>query len=248
MNQKSIGSVLIFVGSTLCFFLPFVTVSCGGIKAVTLTGQQLATGTTLTQPQMFGPPQTQKLNGDPFAALAWAGALAGVALSLVGRKMAAATAITGGAGALSLLILKVRLDDQLQKQGGGMVTASYETGFVLAFLLLVAGVAWNAYSFVQSRRSQKVGVPAGNGGAGHGEMLFGSPPQPRETPGVSGDPVRSGMQVPTMASTAQNGNRFCAQCGQQLKLAAKFCEACGSPASTSSTSANSRIPVQGGTA
>ncbi len=96
-NRKMIASLLIFACSALCFFLPFVTVSCGGVKAFTLTGQQLATGTTLTQPQPFGPPQTQKLNGDPFAALAWAGALAGVALSLVGRKMAAATAITGGA-------------------------------------------------------------------------------------------------------------------------------------------------------
>ena len=52
-TRKSIASVLLFVGSTLCFFLPFVTVSCGGVKAFTLTGEQLATGTTLTQPGAF---------------------------------------------------------------------------------------------------------------------------------------------------------------------------------------------------
>jgi len=35
--------VLLFAGSRLCFFLPFATVSWAGIKAFTLTGQQLAT-------------------------------------------------------------------------------------------------------------------------------------------------------------------------------------------------------------
>lgn len=158
-NRRSIASVLLFVGSALCFFLPFVTVSCGSVKAFTLTGQQLATGTTLTQPQPFGPPQTQKIDADPFAAAAALCALTGIALSLIGRNIATATAISGGAGAVSLLIMKSRLDGQLQTQGQGVATAAYETGYTLAVLLLVAGAAWNVYLFLQARRASAP-VPA----------------------------------------------------------------------------------------
>jgi hypothetical protein len=152
-NRMSIASVLIFVGSVLCFFLPFVTVSCGGITAFNLTGRQLATGTTLTQPQPFGPPQTQKVSPDPFAAVAGLCALAGIALSLIGRRLASAAAISGGVGAASLLIMRSRLNDQLQSQSQGLAKATYETGFTLAVLLLIAGAAWNVYLFLQSRRS-----------------------------------------------------------------------------------------------
>lgn len=152
-NQRSIGSVLLFVGSALCFFLPFVTVSCGGVKAFTLTGQQLATGTTLTQPQPFGPPQTQKVDPDPFAAAAALCALTGIVLSLIGRRIASATAISGGVGTVSLLIMRSRLDGQLQTQGEGMAKAAYKTGFTFATLLLVAGAAWNIYLFLTRRTS-----------------------------------------------------------------------------------------------
>lgn len=152
-NRRSMASVLLFVGSALCFFLPFVTVSCGGVKAFTLSGQQLATGTTLTQPQPFGPPQTQKVDADPFAVVAALCALTGIVLSLIGRRIATATAISGGAGGISLLIMRSRLDGQLQTQGQGVVTAAYETGYTLALLLLIAGAAWNVYLFLQTRRT-----------------------------------------------------------------------------------------------
>jgi type II secretory pathway pseudopilin PulG len=152
-NQRSIASVLLFVGSAMCFFLPFVTVSCGGVKAFTLTGQQLATGTTLTQPQPFGPPQTQKDDADPFAAVAALCALTGIVLSLIGRRIAGATAISGAAGVASLFIMRYRLDGQLQTQGQGLATATYKTGFTLAALLLVAGSASNVYLFLQARRT-----------------------------------------------------------------------------------------------
>jgi hypothetical protein len=158
-NQRSIASVLLFVGSALCFFLPFVTVSCGGVKAFTLTGQQLATGTTLTQPQPFGPPQTQKIDADPFAVAAALCTLAGIVLSLIGKRIATATAISGGAGGVSLLIMRSRLDAQLQTQGQGVATATYETGYTLAILLLIAGAAWNVYLFLQARRSNEA-VPS----------------------------------------------------------------------------------------
>lgn len=158
-NRTSIASLLIFLGTTLCFFFPFLTVSCGGVTAFTLTGQQLATGTTLVQPQAFGPPHTQKIDADPFAAIAFFCAILGGAISLVGHRLAGAAALSGGAGALSLVIMRSRLDDQLQTQGQGLAKATYETGFTLAIISLIAGVAWNMYFSLRATTSNEIVEP-----------------------------------------------------------------------------------------
>ena len=201
-SRSSVASVLLFVGSTLCFFLPFVTVSCGGMKAFTLTGQQMATGTTLTQPQPFGPPQAQKIGADPFAAIAWICAIAGIPLSLAGRKLAAGTAVSGTAGAVALLVFHSRLDEQIQKQGEGMATVSSEAGFTLAVLLLIAGTAWNVYLFIQNRRAGTARIPA-----------------------ASASNARVGPESVDAASPPA-----CVHCGKPIPVGMRFCESCGKPA------------------
>ena len=222
-NRKSIASLLVFAGSALCFFLPFVTVSCGGVTAFTLTGQQLATGTTLTQPQPFGPPQTQKVSPDPFAAVAGLCALAGIALSLIGRRLASAAAIGGGVGAVSLLIMRSRLNDQLQSQGQGLAKATYETGFTLAVLLLIAGAAWNLYLFLQSRRSSEANRLApitAHSGDDHPSVQSESPPL---------NPERQ--------------TRICHHCAQPIRATARFCESCGRTAEITEGSPEAQIPL-----
>jgi hypothetical protein len=200
-SKKSVASLFLFVGSTLCFFLPFVTVSCGGIKAFTLTGQQLATGTTLSEPQAFGPPQTQKIDADPFAAIAGLCGIAGIALSLIGRSMAGGAAVSGGLGALSLFILRTKLGDQLQKQSQGMAQVNYESGYTLAVLLLIAGTAWNIYQLMQSKRTASVNASPPNSGSS----------------GAVHVPGESSSQPP------------CVHCGKPISAGTRFCESCGKP-------------------
>lgn len=223
-NRKSIASVLVFAGSALCFFLPFVTVSCGGVTAFTLTGQQLATGTTLTQPQPFGPPQTQKVSPDPFAVAAALCAIAGIALSLIGRRLASAAAISGGVGAASLLIMRSRLNDQLQSQSQGLAKATYETGFTLAVLLLIAGAAWNVYLFLQTKRVGEA-IPLlpvkGQSGNKHSPAQSGSPPLPLE-----------------------RQDRICHHCAEPIRAAARFCESCGRSAEITGDSPEAQIPLK----
>ncbi len=238
-NRKSIASTLIFLGSTMCFFFPFVTVSCGGIKAFTLSGQQLATGTTLTQPQAFGPPQTQKIDGDPFAAVAGLCAVAGIALSLIGRRMASGAAVSGGVGALSLFIMKSRLDEQLQKQGQGLATASYESGFTLAVLLLISGTAWNVYLLLQGKRINAA-VPLNEGasqsGSQHSPVLDGSsPPAPEQQSSLT-TPNGSEGQPRDTGRDGQVDVQCCSHCGQPIRSTARFCEACGKSAELSEVS------------
>ena len=162
-NRKSLASILLFVGSLLCFFLPFVTVSCGGEKIFTLSGQQLATGTQYSEPQVFGPPKTQKIDAHPFASLAALCALAGVVLSLVGTRLAAVTAATGAAGAVSLGVMASRMETEIKGATQGIGQVNVEIGFTLTLLLLIAATAWNIYLFVQGKKAASSANISGQG-------------------------------------------------------------------------------------
>jgi len=151
-NRQSIGSILVLVGSLLCFFFPFISVSCAGQKFFSVTGQQLATGSTLSVPQTWGPPQTQKLDPEPLATAAAISTLVGLVLAFLGRRLAAGTAASAAAGAVCLLALRSHLSDELQKQGQGMLKIDDETGFTLALLLMIIAAGMNAYFFFQGRR------------------------------------------------------------------------------------------------
>lgn len=153
-SRRSIGLALMFAGTFLCFFLPFVTVSCHGMKIYTFTGQQLATGTTMSQPQMFGPPKTQKVEPNAFAAVAFLCSAAGVVLCLVGRKMLRGVAAAASVGSISLLAMKVQLDQQIQKQGMGVAENKYQFGFFMALLLMMASAGWSLYQIARERRSE----------------------------------------------------------------------------------------------
>lgn len=195
MKSKSKVSPVIFIASVLCFLLPFVTVSCGEQKVASFSGVQLATGTTVEQPQMFGPPQKQKVDPDPTAALVALCAILGVALSLAGTRIALAPAISGAVGAVSLFVMKARLEDQVVRQGHGMLQVSYESGFSLALLLFVAGTVWNGYLY-----SQRNKAPAA------------SPPEATESTMQSGSPQPS--VCPQCGQSWVQNAKFCMHCGK----------------------------------
>jgi len=159
MNCKSIASIMLFAGSVLCFFLPFVTVSCAGEKVFTLSGQQMATGASIKEPQSFGQSKSQRVAFDPFVAVAGLCALAGVGLSIAGRRLAAAAAASGAVGTVSLGVMALRIDGQTQKATAGMGHANVEIGFILTLILFIAATAWNIYILTRKGRGEQ---PAGS--------------------------------------------------------------------------------------
>ena len=159
-NRKSTASLLVFLGAVLCFFLPFVTISCGGVEGVKLSGQQLASGTSIKQERAFGPPSMQPIDANPVAALAWLSAITGLCLSFAGRKMCKSASFSGGAGVLFLLILRSSLQARIEERTGGMATVHFNTGYVLALLLLLTGAVWNAYLLFWSRDNKILGPSA----------------------------------------------------------------------------------------
>jgi hypothetical protein len=167
MKVKPYASLLLYVVIVLCFFFPFATVLRGDVKGVTFTGQQLATGTNLTESQMFGPTKTWHLPGDIFAATALIDGLLCVALSAIGRKTGARgsflAALLGISGIGSLLSLKWSLVENIQKQTQGLPHVQYRSGYTTAFLLFLVVAAWNAFQYLQLRN--KTPLTPDSGGA-----------------------------------------------------------------------------------
>jgi len=161
MRPSSKVSPAIFILSILCFFFPFVTISCGGHKIASATGVQLATGTTIEVPQAFGPSREQKVAQEPLAAVAGLCAVIGFGVSFAGGRAAIVPTISGVLGALSLLIMKSRIDGGIVKHGQGVLQANYEIGFFLALLLMIAGAMWNGYLFSQRAKAAATGPPGG---------------------------------------------------------------------------------------
>jgi hypothetical protein len=203
-NRKSNASILLFLGSTLCFFLPFVTVSCGGAKVFTLSGRQLATGTSIEMAQAFGAPHTETIKPNPFAAIAGLCAIVGIVLSLAGTRLATAGAVSGAAGAASLVIMASRMTNEIQKATQGMGSVNEEFGFTVTIVLLIAAAVWNIYLITQRKEIEGPLVPI------------------RENPVRDGQ-VGPGPPVQRPSSAALR----CEKCGELINAGVSFCEECG---------------------
>jgi hypothetical protein len=200
MAHKSKVSPVIFILATVCFLLPFVTVSCNGQKVASLTGVELATGTTVEQPQVFGPAQKKRVGAEPLATLAALCALAGIGLSFLGSRLAIAPAVSGTAGALFLLLLQSKLNSDMSKEVQGAFRLDWEVGFVLVLLFFIAGAAWNFYQFFESRKLAAA-------------------------PAVSSQAMRANATAaPDPGTTASS---FCTGCGKAIAAGARFCGGCG---------------------
>lgn len=149
-------SPAVFGLALICFVLPFVTVSCNGQKVMSLSGIQLMTGTSIEQPGMFGGKgQAKKVDGEPVAIIAFIAGIAGLGLSFMkNRKSSIIPAGLGLIGLIMLLVIKIRLDGQVNIAGGatmGLLSLSYGAGYWLAFILYLLASCLNGYAFWQTK-------------------------------------------------------------------------------------------------
>jgi hypothetical protein len=148
-------SPAIFVLALICFFLPFVTFSCQGQKVMSFSGIQLVMGTTIQQPQMFGPSQSQKVEPQPLAILAFVCGVLGLALGFLrGRARMIGPVAAGGIAAILLLAMKSSIDSDVLSKGGGVIQVNYDIGFYVVVLLLLAAVGFNVFLLMQGRGLQ----------------------------------------------------------------------------------------------
>jgi hypothetical protein len=133
----------------LCFFLPFVAVSCQQQKIATFTGIQMVTGTNVEEPQVIGPSKAGRIGPEPLAVMAFFCGVIGLGLSFLrGRNRGIASATFAAGGAIALLFLKARLDGQILTRSSGFVHPDYEFGFWLALIAYIAAAALNVSVFL----------------------------------------------------------------------------------------------------
>ena len=170
--MKSKVSPILFLVTVLCFLLPFVTVSCNGQKVATLSGTDLAFGSTVQQPQVFGQPVKKRVDAQPIATIAFLIAVAGIAVGVLAARVPLVSAITGALGAVFLFILMGKLSSDIGKNGQDLFQLDYDIGFILALIFFIGASGWNAWLFFASRGAPglahavaaNVGVPTAAAG------------------------------------------------------------------------------------
>jgi hypothetical protein len=119
-------------------------------------GCKLYRNTTIEEPSMFGQKQVREVSGKPLAILAFLSGIAGLGLSfLKSKKIAIGPAVVGIVGLISLLLLKSEMDDDILREGGGMLQIEYTAGFWLTFVLYLSAIGLNAFLFSQSKKEMK---------------------------------------------------------------------------------------------
>lgn len=160
-NQSNKLSLSTYGLILVCFFLPFVTVSCQGHEVVTLSGVQLVTGSTVESPDFFGKGKSERIPAEPVAVFTLLCAIAGLAASsMKGRTGIGAAATTAIVGLILLLLLKARFDSSLLEKGGGMFVLNYRAGFWLMLLLFICAAGINLYALRGGGRRISVNWPA----------------------------------------------------------------------------------------
>ncbi|MBZ8182547.1 hypothetical protein G3T18_21010 [Oscillatoria salina IIICB1] len=156
MNKKL--SPAIFALILICFFLPFVTVSCEKRVIVKLTGIQLAVGTNIEKPSLFiGEFDQEKFPPEPLATTAFICGFVGLATSFLKlKKKAIIPAIMGLIGAILLWLLKVKIAREALIKGEGFLGITYEFGFWLSFALFAIAAIFNTWIFFSKPPNKEI--------------------------------------------------------------------------------------------
>lgn len=143
-------------GFLLVFFLtPFASLSCSGRKMVTLNGFQVATGTEYGHKGPMGLEIRQKTSPpEPFAILAGLMALATLGLAFSkGKAGLIGPGVASGLCALSLLIMKNKVERDLMEHTSSLVIVQWEFGFWLMFCVAIACSVLVAFRLIKTSAS-----------------------------------------------------------------------------------------------
>lgn len=149
------GSATIFAGIVLAFLLPFATVSCSDDE-VTFTGAQLAFGQVPEEddPSAAGSfAEDVEKEATPWAFLALASAVTGLALGIAGRRGGGIAAVVGLLG-MSML---------LWSAAANLVDVDLHAGFVLSVLGYLAAAVAHAVASLRRRRAARAKSPRPRG-------------------------------------------------------------------------------------
>lgn len=153
-----------FFGLTLLSFcLPWVTVSCQQQRITTVTGIQMVTGMDVAEPGsgiFGGRVKSKHIEPNALAVVAVVAAVAAFFISIIAGGASVLPAIIG---VLVAFALKSNLDQDTLKQGQGLLSITYESGFWAYILFLICGSLSNLIpSGAASEISRNSSLPADN--------------------------------------------------------------------------------------
>jgi hypothetical protein len=147
--SKISGSLSVLM--IICFFLPFVAVSCNNKAVLELTGIQLITGTKLKTSTIWRS-ESKSIPAQPLARVAFGFAVAGLMVAFFKRRFSTALKVVFAVGAaVSLLLLKMKLDGDLLKYPKMLFYLDYLPCYWAALTIALVLAAVNGVCFFLKR-------------------------------------------------------------------------------------------------
>lgn len=148
-------SPAIFGIALFCFLLPWVDVSCQGVKVASFTGVQLVKGTTIEEAAPFGAKQQRKVKGEELALFALLSTVVGLILSLShkmqDKKMTLALVFVCGLGTAMLFLLRSKLQNDVFREGQGMLRLEFGVGYYLVMLSYLSVIGISVYQMMEEK-------------------------------------------------------------------------------------------------
>lgn len=189
-------SPAIFGIALLCFFLPWVTASCGGQKVMTFSGFDLSIGKTISVPQGFTASKKETAR-EFYATIALLAVISGIAIRflMVEQAQRIPSAVCGVISFMLLLLLKGKLDRDIFTQGSGMMALDFHFGYWMSVILSFVAGTLNILSIT-----------------GHLEKFTGT----NNNNVISESPTTASF-CPKCGVKVSSANTFCSECGASLK-------------------------------
>lgn len=142
----------------VCFFLPWVNVSCQNYKIASLSGIDFVVGKKFDMPfsskDASNMPQDiplkfpieDKINPQLFVILSLLAIIGGIALSFVGGKTGAlSTGIISAVSFVLLLFQKFKLENEIVQKSQRLIQVEYLFGFYITLIILISVAVLNIY-------------------------------------------------------------------------------------------------------
>ncbi|MCU0494742.1 MAG: zinc ribbon domain-containing protein [Chloroflexaceae bacterium] len=201
ISRSMLGAIL------LCFFLPFVTVSCGPITA-TLSGFTFISGGTPTVSDgRQSRPADEPVPRQPLLVISYLLTMAGLGVSFVKqikqRVLFWLLASVGIISALALLLFQTVMEGQARQNGFAL---TFNFGFWLTVVLYVALAGFHIWLALGGKFPSSVALPL---------------------PAAVGSSAIAAPMAAVMSGAGVAATRTCPSCGNGVNPDAHFCMHCG---------------------
>jgi len=141
-KHRIFGLRVSIIIAIIAFLLPFVSLSCGGRKLITMTGTDMVIGTSFTETNpATGESHTREINPNIYAIISILSLGAAISFSMKNDSMGRyLTAASSGVGTIFLFLLKSDVDQRVATRGNGLIAVDWQFGFWAVVLVAILSI------------------------------------------------------------------------------------------------------------